>query len=211
MLVTQLAVSYNSNDIVYGSRWADKIIGANNDQTFITFSGADKIDGSGGIDTLKLDSNIKDFSFSLSDTIGTEVNYLQTSLGLPPVQGPATNTYSLSWTSPNDPTVMLELVPSLEGNGSISSVLGQHELSNGNSIIVWDQHDQNAVSVHGHTGANFTYARVIDAVAGEFVSEQITLIDGTLSRAYMDKHSFVELSNGGFAFNTSQHDLQPDR
>ena len=102
---------------------------------------------------------------------------------------------------------MLELVPSLEGNGSISSAY-QYELSNGNSIIVWDQHDQNAVSVHGHTGANFTYARVIDAVAGEFVSEQITLIDGTLSRAYMDKNSFVELSNGGFAFNTSQNDPQ---
>ena len=104
---------------------------------------------------------------------------------------------------------MLELVPSLEGNGSISAAY-QYELSNGNSIIVWEQHDQNAVSVHGHTGANFTYARVIDASA-EFVSEQITLIDGTLSRAYMDKNSFVELSNGGFAFNTSQNDPQPDR
>ena len=51
---------------------------------------------------------------SLSVDMDFDVNYLQTSLGLPPVQGPATNTYSLSWTSPNDPTVVLELVPSLE-------------------------------------------------------------------------------------------------
>ena len=41
--------AYNPNETVYGSRWDDNIVGGDGDQTFITFSGADSIDGSGGL------------------------------------------------------------------------------------------------------------------------------------------------------------------
>ena len=43
----------------------DNIVGGDSDQTFITFSGADSIDGSGGSDTLIINGNSSDYSFGL--------------------------------------------------------------------------------------------------------------------------------------------------
>ena len=55
---------YNSSETVYGSRWDDNIVGSDNDQTFITLSGADSVDETGG-DTLIIDGNSADYSFGL--------------------------------------------------------------------------------------------------------------------------------------------------
>ena len=62
---SQWGAAYNPNETVYGSRWDDNIIGGDGDQTFITFSGADSIDGAGGVDTLIINGNSSDYSFGL--------------------------------------------------------------------------------------------------------------------------------------------------
>ena len=61
----QWGQAYNSSETVYGSRWDDDIVGGDADQRFITFSGADSIDGSGGSDTLIINGNSTDYSFGL--------------------------------------------------------------------------------------------------------------------------------------------------
>ena len=62
---SQWGTAYNPNETVYGSRWDDDIVGGDADQTFITLSGADSVDGAGGIDTLIIDGNSSDYSFGL--------------------------------------------------------------------------------------------------------------------------------------------------
>ena len=45
---SQWGKAYNPSETVYGSRWDDNIVGGDGDQTFITLSGNDSIDGAGG-------------------------------------------------------------------------------------------------------------------------------------------------------------------
>ena len=44
---SQWGKAYNPSETVYGSRWDDNIVGGDGDQTFITLTGNDVIDGQG--------------------------------------------------------------------------------------------------------------------------------------------------------------------
>ena len=66
---SQWGTVYNPSEIVYGSRWDDNIVGGDGDQTFITLSGTDSIDGAGGVDTLAVDKDYAEVIFEKREIV----------------------------------------------------------------------------------------------------------------------------------------------
>ena len=57
-------VASNNNDVIYGTRWDDTIIGGEADQDIHIIGGENFIDGKGGTDTVHINGDSSDFSLS---------------------------------------------------------------------------------------------------------------------------------------------------
>ncbi|MDA8717558.1 hypothetical protein N9M78_06365, partial [Alphaproteobacteria bacterium] len=192
----QWGTAVNANDTVYGSRWDDSLLGGNKDQTFITFGGSDVIDGAGGSDTLVVDANYDDVAFEKR-----ELEPAGTVSVLDGVVGLHTNASDLIWTSPDDPSVSLVLneTKPTDNWGNPSSVNGHQfvSLADGNLAVVWSA----AIlkTINGNTdGIQDIYARILNPVTGEFVTDEIQVTDAQTNQSI---GSLEATSGGSFVIN----------
>ena len=203
---SQWGTAYNLSETVYGSRWDDNVVGGDGDQTFITLSGTDSIDGAGGVDTLAVDKNFAEVIFEKREVVSdATVNLVTGSVGF------YTNIGDLVWTSPDDPGVSLvinETKPT-DNFGNPNSVNGYNSvtLADGSIAVVWQASTLKSFTVNDPaTGVPYTseagiqdiYARIFDPITGQFVTDEINVTNAQQSQYFGNLNA---TSGGGFTVN----------